>query len=103
MGATGHSHDHDQHDCRRYLDGLSDYVDGTLGEELCRELEAHMAECENCRVVVNTLTKTITLYHQLPSPVMPDTVKERLYTVLDLKPFYHPAASDAQADTDQPG
>jgi anti-sigma factor RsiW len=80
--STGHIHDSEK--CRQYLDSLSDYVDGELGEALCREIEAHMAECENCRVVVNTLAKTVMLYHQLPAPEMPNTVKERLYKVLNL-------------------
>jgi anti-sigma factor RsiW len=80
--STGHVHDSEK--CRQYLDSLSDYVDGELGEALCREIEAHMAECENCRVVVNTLAKTVMLYHQLPAPEMPHTVKERLYKVLNL-------------------
>lgn len=80
--STGHVHDSEK--CRQYLDSLSDYVDGELGEALCREIEAHMAECENCRVVVNTLAKTVMLYHRLPAPEMPNTVKERLYKVLNL-------------------
>lgn len=77
-----HHHDHDA--CRRYLSSLSEYADGTLSDELCRELEAHMATCENCRIVVNTLSKTIALYHQLPEPEMPNSVRERLYKVLKL-------------------
>jgi anti-sigma factor RsiW len=81
------AHSHEPGKCRQYLDSLSDYVDGDLGDELCREIEAHMAECENCRVVVNTLAKTVTLYHQLPAPEMPDVVKERLYKVLNLENF----------------
>jgi anti-sigma factor RsiW len=80
--STGHVHDSEK--CRQYLDSLSDYVDGELGEALCREIEAHMAECENCRVVVNTLAKTVMLYHRLPAPEMPHHVKERLYKVLNL-------------------
>jgi anti-sigma factor RsiW len=83
-------HDHDSAPCRRYLDNLSDYADGMLTDELCAEIEAHMAGCENCRVVVNTLTKTILLYRQSPAPDMPDAVKERLYKVLHLEAFYHP-------------
>jgi anti-sigma factor RsiW len=74
--------------CQHYLQSLSDYVDGTLSEELCRELESHVAECENCRIVVNTLTKTVSLYHQLPSPEMPSDVRERLYKVLDIRSLY---------------
>lgn len=77
-------HAHKHHNCRQYLGDLSEYVDGVLSDELCREIEAHMAECENCRVVVNTLTKTVTLYHHLPEPEMPHAVRERLFKVLNL-------------------
>jgi hypothetical protein len=52
-----------------------------------------MEECENCRVVVNTFSKTITLYHQLPAPELPTAVKERLYKVLKLDDF-KPQARD---------
>jgi hypothetical protein len=37
--------------------------------------------------VVNTLTKTIALYHQIPAPEMPNAVKERLYKVLHLDTY----------------
>ncbi|NLX11395.1 MAG: hypothetical protein GXY36_17245 [Chloroflexi bacterium] len=88
MSAT--PHDHDQHEsCRHYLRSISEYLDGTLSDTLCDEIEAHMATCENCRVVVNTLSKTVLLYRRLPSPEMPDEVKERLFKVLDLRPYYH--------------
>ncbi len=85
--SASEQHHHDPEECRRYLSSLSDYVDGALGEELCRELEAHMRACENCRIVVNTLTKTIALYHQIPAPEMPNAVKERLYKVLHLETY----------------
>lgn len=89
MTDANHSHTHDPEKCRHYLGSLSEYVDGELCDELCRELEAHMAECENCRVVVNTLSKTVALYHQLPAPDMPNTVRERLYKVLNLDDLHH--------------
>lgn len=88
MNAADHNHEHVT--CRRHLQGLSEYMDGTLSAELCAELEAHMATCENCRVVVDTLSKTITLYHQMPEPELPNGVKERLYKVLDITPFVVP-------------
>ncbi len=95
MSEPGHHH-HDRSTCRRYLESLSDYVEGELSDELCRELEAHMAICENCRIVVNTLEKTISLYRELPAPDMPNAVRERLYSVLDLKQYYKPAPGDTQ-------
>ncbi len=87
--------EHDHSKCRRYLGDLSEYVDGTLSDELCRELEEHMETCENCRVVVDTLAKTVTLYHQLPQPDMPSGAKERLLMVLDLKPYAAQPESDS--------
>jgi anti-sigma factor RsiW len=91
--------DHIHENCQHYLGTLSDYVDGTLSEDLCRELEAHMDTCENCRVVVNTFAKTISLYHRLPAPDVPDEVKERLFKVLDLKPFVSGDDSPAESTT----
>ncbi len=41
-----------QENCRELLSSLSDYVDGTLGEELCTELGApplQLRELPNCR------------------------------------------------------
>ena len=66
--------------CQELLGQLNEYVDGELAAELCRDLEEHMAGCADCRVVFDTLAKTITLYHQLDAtPVaLPADVEERL-------------------------
>lgn len=87
MNAAKQPHTHSRESCRRYLESLGDYIEGTLNEELCNELEAHMAICENCRIVVNTLARTIMLYRKMPSPELPNAVRERLFAVLDLKPY----------------
>jgi anti-sigma factor RsiW len=77
-----------EHECSRYLPDLSDYIDGELSPELCAELERHMAECERCRIVVNTTRKTIELYQQdVESGHAPRDVKERLFKRLDLDDF----------------
>ncbi len=70
--------------CHDLLDGLSDYLDDEASGELCAEIERHLAGCEKCRIVVDTLRKTVTLYHQLPQPLMPAAARERLYKRLDL-------------------
>ncbi|MBK8619062.1 MAG: zf-HC2 domain-containing protein [Anaerolineales bacterium] len=49
--------------CASLLGSLSDYIDGELGAELCRQIEKHIAECEDCRIVVDTTRKTIDLVH----------------------------------------
>jgi len=77
--------------CHELLDGLSDYLDGEASAELCADIEQHLAECDKCRIVVDTLRKTVTLYRQLPQPLMPAQVRERLYKRLDLADYLPPA------------
>ena len=77
-----------KHDCQHLLGELSEYVDGELRGELCAELERHLAGCENCRIVVDTLRKTIYLVHaSAVSESIPEDVRERLYKCLDLNEF----------------
>jgi anti-sigma factor RsiW len=81
--------EHDHSKCRALLGCLSEYVDGTLGEDLCEEFERHMSECENCRVVVDTLRKTVSLYHTTAADPAecPGPVRERLFRTLNLEDF----------------
>lgn len=75
--------------CYHLLGSLSEFVDGSLENELCAEIERHLAGCENCRVVVDTLQRTITLYHttaQEPATI-PEDVRQRLFLRLDLEDF----------------
>ncbi len=71
--------------CRENLGLLSDYLDGELSDELCAEIERHVAECGNCRIVVDTLRKTILLYRAYGHEEVPDDAKARLYTVLEIE------------------
>ena len=76
--------------CRDLLTSLSDYVDGDLQSELCAEIEQHMGDCENCRIVVDTLRKTIYLYHTTSVPPnVPDDVRQRLFHRLDLDNYFN--------------
>lgn len=76
------------HNCRDLLGRLSDYVDGELEAELCAQLEQHLADCENCRVVVDTLHKTVSLYQTTTAKSgVPQGVRERLFSRLELEDF----------------
>ena len=71
--------------CRHLLGSLSEFVDDTLEEELCAKIERHLADCDNCRVVVDSLNKTIYLYQTTANQVsVPDGVRQRLFRRLDL-------------------
>jgi anti-sigma factor RsiW len=74
--------------CHELLSSLSDYIDGELEPGLCAEIERHLEECDKCRVVVDSLRKTITLYHVIAeSAEVPHEVRERLYRRLELGDF----------------
>ncbi|GAB4528317.1 MAG: zf-HC2 domain-containing protein [Anaerolineae bacterium] len=75
--------------CKNLLSQLSDYIDGELEAALCEEIERHMADCPDCRVVVNTLQKTIELYRTGGRVEVPAEVKHRLYRVLQLDQIGH--------------
>ena len=68
--------------CGEVREKLSDYIDRETLDEICREIEAHLAQCDDCRVEVDTVRKTIMLY-QKGSPVeMPVRVTARLSAAL---------------------
>jgi len=79
------SRGHDHSDCQELLDQLSDYIDGELEASLCAEIEMHLSECSACRIMVDTMRKTIILYHEQTSEDLPLDVRERLYRVLKLE------------------
>lgn len=80
------SHNHDN--CNHLLDSLADYVDGVLAPELCDDIERHIADCEDCRIVVDTYKKTIYLYHETTEkPAIPSDVRVRLFRRLNLEDY----------------
>ncbi len=47
--------------CADLITYLSDYIDNDLAVELTREAEEHLATCHNCKVVLDTTRRTVTL------------------------------------------
>ena len=81
-------HEHTHENCRELLSSLGDYVDGSLSAELCAEIERHMSGCNRCRVVVDTLKKTVELYQESAAEThMPADVRSRLYARLNLEDY----------------
>jgi predicted anti-sigma-YlaC factor YlaD len=70
--------------CQELLGQVSDYIDGELEAAVCAELEAHLAECHDCRIMVDTVRRTILLYRCEPDPKLPEGVRQRLFEVLKL-------------------
>ncbi len=47
--------------CAEYLQELSDYIDGELDPQLCAEIERHVGECVNCKLMFDSLKMTVKL------------------------------------------
>jgi anti-sigma factor RsiW len=68
--------------CRDLLDAISDYVDGELDESLCADIEEHLKGCNPCRVEVDTVKRTVTLFKDHLPYEIPLAVQDRLHRVL---------------------
>jgi predicted anti-sigma-YlaC factor YlaD len=86
MNKTINKHEHKN--CRHLLGSLSEYMDGELNEELCSVLEHHLEDCEDCRIVVDTLRKTVNLYHMTAeAEVIPNDIRQRLFKSLNIEEY----------------
>jgi predicted anti-sigma-YlaC factor YlaD len=69
-------------ECRDVLEQISDYLDPESERELVERLEVHLSDCPNCRVYVDTVRKTISLYKSETPLDCPEPVRLRLHAVL---------------------
>jgi Predicted transmembrane transcriptional regulator (anti-sigma factor) len=68
--------------CEDLLKAISDYIDGEIDPSICEELEKHLQDCDPCKIVVDTVRKTILLYKGTELYELPYEVKERLHKLL---------------------
>ncbi len=68
--------------CEELMAVLNEYVDGEIDPSVCREMERHLKKCNPCRVVVDNIRKTITLYRKDGSRVLPPAFRARLHSSL---------------------
>jgi len=71
--------------CPEYVSELNDYLDGTLDQDLCSEIEKHLGECENCRIMVDTLKQTVKLCRGGKEEPLPPALEARLNNLLKTK------------------
>ena len=64
--------------CKDLISNLSDFIDGELDPELCQELKKHLDGCRNCRLVADSLDKTVKLCRDGSTEELPDSLKKTL-------------------------
>ncbi len=78
--------------CRGLIREISDYLDGELGQEMLTEIELHLRDCKDCRLVVDTTRKTIEIYYNTQPLPLPNDVRERLHQALSRRLGRRPTA-----------
>lgn len=90
---------HDRERCRELLAGLSELLDGEATQAVCAEIERHLADCPDCKVLVDTLGKTIRLYREQEEGLrLPSDIRQRLYAALDIQEHLPPNTKRGQSD-----
>ncbi len=74
-----------EHTCQELKAKLSDFLDGDIDDAVCLEIKRHLEGCDNCRIMVDTLKKTIVLYRDEPRETVPPETHARLWKVLKLE------------------
>ena len=71
--------------CDELLRMLNDYVDGDIEPGVCEEFQKHLEGCNPCKIVVDTVRRTITLYKDTEVYELPLDVRSRLHDLLRKK------------------
>ena len=64
--------------CKELVYLLSDYLDGSMEEQLRQELSAHIEMCEPCLNFLRTYDKTRILSRQIQPEEIPEEMRQRL-------------------------
>jgi len=68
--------------CVELLWALNEYVDGTVDPGMCEEFKRHIAGCSPCRLVVDNVRQTITLYRADELLGLPVRFREQLHAAI---------------------
>jgi predicted anti-sigma-YlaC factor YlaD len=86
--------------CHDLLQGLSAYIDNEASKAICEKIDRHLAECDNCRIMLNTLRKTISLYQIVDTAdEMPNEIQERLLKTLAIEDVWPKDSSNPPVDS----
>lgn len=71
--------------CKQFLHELNDYLDPNVDTTTKTHLEAHVTQCPNCFVVVDTTRRTLQIYKGIEAQSIPEDVQTRLWDALERK------------------
>ena len=69
-------------DCKKNFERISEYLDGELDPNACRQIEQHLRDCPTCRNCFEALKKTIVLCRKSAQEEVPEDIRKRLRSKL---------------------
>ena len=67
--------------CQEFVELVTDYLEGTLPEEVEHAVAAHLELCEPCRIYLEQIRSTTGAMRTLPRPALPQSARDRLLDV----------------------
>ncbi len=71
--------------CKQFLQELNDYLDPNVDAAMKANLDAHVNQCPNCFVIVDTTMKTLQVYKGMEPKAIPEDVQTRLWLAIERK------------------
>ncbi|MEO8096324.1 MAG: zf-HC2 domain-containing protein [Acidobacteriota bacterium] len=71
--------------CKDFLRELNEYLDDLVDPATKAHWQAHVDECPNCFVIVDTTKKTMQIYKGMDQQELPPDIKSRLWQALEKK------------------
>jgi anti-sigma factor (TIGR02949 family) len=71
--------------CKEFLAELNEYLDDLVDPATKQQWQAHVDECPNCFVLVDTTRRTLQVYKGMEEQDVPSDVKARLWQALERK------------------
>jgi predicted anti-sigma-YlaC factor YlaD len=65
-------------DCKEVIELLGDYLENDVAADLRADLESHLAQCQTCRVILDSTRKTIRIVTESRSFDVPEELSERI-------------------------
>jgi predicted anti-sigma-YlaC factor YlaD len=64
--------------CAEVIAALGDYLEGEVGEELRRQLHAHLAHCRTCQLLYDSASKTLKIVSESGCFTLPPEISEQM-------------------------
>ncbi len=84
--------------CKDFLKELSEFLDETTDPATRKELQAHISECPNCWVVMDTTKKTLKVVRGVEATEVPQDVSSKLMGALEKRMAAKRAAAQTRAE-----